>query len=59
MEQTFGTLIPHRHPVRDDEHRPASSASRIYWAMTHVMARRLTDMSTLTWRDPRVVGACT
>ncbi|WP_406482415.1 IS5 family transposase [Streptomyces sp. NBC_01615] len=57
VEQTFGTLILHRRLVRDYEHRPASSASRIYWAMTHVMARRLTDMSTLTWRDPRVVGA--
>jgi len=57
VEQTFGTLILHRRLVRDYEHRPASSASRVYWAMTHVMARRLTDMSTLTWRDPRVVGA--
>ncbi|MGW1030536.1 IS5 family transposase [Streptomyces sp. NPDC002577] len=57
VEQTFGTLILHRRLVRDYEHRPASSASRVYWAMTHVMARRLTDMNTLTWRDPRVVGA--
>ncbi|MFE9826500.1 IS5 family transposase [Streptomyces sp. NPDC005791] len=57
VEQTFGTLILHRRLVRDYEHRPASSASRVYWAMTHVMARRLTDASTLTWRDPQVVGA--
>ncbi|WP_406470192.1 IS5 family transposase [Streptomyces sp. NBC_01615] len=56
VEQTFGTLILHRRLVRDYEHRPASSASRVYWAMTHVMARRLTG-NTLTWRDPRVVGA--
>ncbi|MCX5098124.1 IS5 family transposase [Streptomyces sp. NBC_00053] len=57
VEQTFGILILHRRLVRDYEHRPASSASRVYWAMTHVMARRLTDTNTLTWRDPRVAGA--
>ncbi|WP_019067337.1 IS5 family transposase [Streptomyces hokutonensis] len=57
VEQTFGILILHRRLVRDYEHRPASSASRVYWAMTHVMARRLTDMNTLTWREPRVAGA--
>ncbi|MFB6876064.1 IS5 family transposase [Streptomyces sp. NPDC056323] len=57
VEQTFGILILHRRLVRDHEHRPASSASRVYWAMTHVMARRLTDTSTLTWRDPRVADA--
>ncbi|MFF1595473.1 IS5 family transposase, partial [Streptomyces sp. NPDC058286] len=32
VEQTFGTLILHRRLVRDYEHRPASSTSRIYWA---------------------------
>lgn len=53
----FRTLILHRRLVRDYEHRPASSASRVYWAMPHVVARRLTDASTLTWRDPQVVGA--
>lgn len=57
VEQTFGTLILHRRLVRDYEHRPASAASRVYWAMTHVMARRLTDTATLTWRDPQVTGA--
>ncbi|MFF2431668.1 IS5 family transposase [Streptomyces mirabilis] len=57
VEQTFGILILHRRLVRDYEHRPASSASRVYWAMTHVIARRLTDTNTLTWRDPRVAGA--
>ena len=30
---------------------PASSASRVYWAMTHVMTRRLTGTNTPTWRD--------
>ncbi|MDH6221547.1 IS5 family transposase [Streptomyces pseudovenezuelae] len=57
VEQTFGILILHRRLVRDYEHRPASSASRVYWAMTHVMARRLTDTNTLTWRDPQAAGA--
>ncbi|MCX4851726.1 IS5 family transposase [Streptomyces sp. NBC_00893] len=57
VEQTFGILILHRRLVRDYEHRPASSVSRVYWAMTHVMARRLTDRNTLTWRDPQVAGA--
>ncbi|MFE9688125.1 IS5 family transposase [Streptomyces sp. NPDC006285] len=57
VEQTFGILILHRRLVRDYEHRPVSSTSRVYWAMTHVMARRLTDASTLTWRDPQVVSA--
>jgi transposase len=59
VEQTFGILILHRRLVRDSEHRPASSASRICWAMTHVMARRLTDTNALTWREPQVAGAST
>lgn len=42
VEQTYGILILHRRLVRDYEHRPASSASRVYWAMTHAMIRRLT-----------------
>ncbi|MET7855455.1 IS5 family transposase [Streptomyces avermitilis] len=53
VEQTYGILILHRRPVRDYEHRPASSASRVYWAMTHVMVRRLTGTNTPTWRDPQ------
>ncbi|MET8869652.1 hypothetical protein ABZW11_42545 [Nonomuraea sp. NPDC004580] len=32
----------HRRLVRDYEHLPASSESRVYWAMTEVMSRRLT-----------------
>lgn len=55
VEQTYGLLILHRRLVRDYEHRPASSASRVYWAMTHVMARRLTHANTPTWRDPQAV----
>jgi transposase len=38
VEQTFGILSFHRRLVRDYEHRVSSSASRVYWAMTDVMA---------------------
>jgi transposase len=57
VEQTYGILILHRRLVRDYEHHPSSSASRVYWAMTHVMIRRLTFASTPTWRDPQAVTA--
>jgi transposase len=50
VEQTFGILSFHRRLVRDYEHRLSSSASRVYWAMTDVMARRLTGTSTPSWR---------
>ncbi|MYT32081.1 IS5 family transposase [Streptomyces sp. MspMP-M5] len=51
VEQTYGILILHRRLARDYEHRTASSASRVYWAMSHVMARRLTGANTPTWRE--------
>ncbi len=51
VEQTYGILILHRRLVRDYEHRPSSSASRVYWAMSHVMARRLTGANPPTWRE--------
>ena len=50
VEQTFGILSFYRRLVRDYEHRPASSVSRVYWAMTDVMARRLTGTSVPSWR---------
>ncbi|MFJ6662061.1 transposase [Streptomyces sp. NPDC091377] len=56
VEQTFGILILHRRLVGDYEHRPSSSASRVYWAMTHVMVRQLTGANTPTWRDPQAVA---
>ncbi|WP_258016646.1 hypothetical protein [Streptomyces sp. AJS327] len=59
VEQTCGILILHRRLVRDYEHRPSSSASRVRWAMTHVMVRRLTGANTPAWRDPRAVSAWT
>jgi transposase len=51
VEQTFGILSFHRRLVRDYEHRLSSSASRVYWAMTDVMARRLTGTSVPSWRS--------
>jgi transposase len=48
--QTFGILSFRRRLVRDYEHKSASSASRVYWAMTGVMARRLTGTSVPSWR---------
>ncbi len=50
VEQTFGVLSFHRRLVRDYEHRPSSSVSRVYWAMTDVMARRITGASVPSWR---------
>jgi hypothetical protein len=49
VEQALGILSFRRRLVRDYEHRPASSASRAYWAMTDVMARRITGTSR-SWR---------
>ena len=54
VEQTYGILILHRRLVRDYEQGTASSASRVYWAMSHVMARRLTGANTPTWREEAV-----
>jgi len=50
VEQTLGILSFHRRLVRDYEHRLASSVSRVYWAMTDVMARRLAGTSAPSWR---------
>jgi transposase len=50
VEQTYGTLVLHRRLVRDYEHRLSSSESRVYWAMSDVMARRLTGTSSPAWR---------
>lgn len=42
VEQTNGILMFYRRPVRDHEHRLASSRSRVLRAITSVIARRLT-----------------
>jgi len=50
VEQANGVLMLHRRLVRDYEHRAASAESRVYWAISDVMARRLTGSATLSWR---------
>jgi transposase len=50
VEQTLGTLMLHRRLVRDYESNPATSETRVYWAITDLMTRRLTRTSTPTWR---------
>lgn len=50
VEQTNGILMFYRRLVRDYEHRPASSRSRVFWAMTSVMSRRLTGATLASWR---------
>ncbi|MEU6322686.1 IS5 family transposase [Streptomyces sp. NPDC047009] len=56
VEQTLGTLILHRRLVRDYESRPASSASRVYWAETERVTRRLTGTTATSWRTPADPG---
>lgn len=50
VERAFGILVMFRRLVRDYEHRPGSSESRVYWAMTAVMVRRLTGAAAPAWR---------
>jgi transposase len=50
VEQTLGTLMLQRRLVRDYEGNPRSSESRIYWAMSSIMIRRLTGTATPAWR---------
>ena len=55
MEQTLGILSFHQRLVRDYEHRLASSALRVYWAITGVMARRLTGTCAIVWASATTV----
>lgn len=50
VEQVNGTLLLHRRLARQYDHRPDTSVSRVYWASTANMARRLTTPSP-AWRD--------
>lgn len=50
VEQTNGTLLLQRRLTREYEVNEASSESRVYWAITAIMARRLTGESPPTWR---------
>ncbi len=49
--------MPHRRLVRDYEHRPTSSASRVHGELPQVMARRLTGANTPTWRERQEMTA--
>lgn len=42
----------HRRLARDYETLPARSEAMIHLAMTDLMARRLTDETTISWRHP-------
>lgn len=50
VEQTNGILMFYRRLARDYEHRLTSSRSRVFWAMTSVMSRRLTGITLPSWR---------
>ena len=50
VEQFHGTLMLHRRLVREYETRPASSESRIWWAATANLVRRLIGTRTPSWR---------
>ncbi|MEU7473468.1 IS5/IS1182 family transposase, partial [Streptomyces sp. NPDC044984] len=50
VEQVNGTLMLQRRLARDYDHRPDNAASRVHWAATAGMLRRLTA-PTAAWRD--------
>jgi transposase len=50
VERAYGILMLYRRLVRDYEHQPRSSESRVYWAMTAVILRRLTGAAAPAWR---------
>ena len=54
VERTFAWISKHRRTVRDYERLPASREAMILWAMTALMACRLTQPSHLSRScDPR------
>ncbi|MFC4502233.1 MULTISPECIES: hypothetical protein [Streptomyces] len=46
VERAYGISVLSRRLVRDYEHRPRSPKSRVYRAMTAVILRRLTAVTT-------------
>jgi hypothetical protein len=54
--QVNGTLMLHRRLAREYDHQPDNATSRIYWASTANMARRLTTPAP-AWRDDFVAAA--
>lgn len=51
VERTFGWFGNYRRLSKDYEELPAVSEALCYWAMVHLMARRLTHGQT-AWRGP-------
>lgn len=49
-DQGKGTLLLHRRPAHEYDHRRAASVPRVYWASTVDMIRRLTTPAP-AWRD--------
>jgi hypothetical protein len=56
VEQVNGTLMLHRRLAREYDHRPDNVASRVHWASTANMLRRLTTPAP-AWRDDFVAAA--
>ena len=52
VERTLGWLMQHRRLARDYETLPDHSASMITLAMIDNLAKRLTNETTHTWRNP-------
>jgi transposase len=52
VERTLGWVMLHRRLARDYETHPINSASMIRIAMIDNLAKRATDETTITWRDP-------
>jgi hypothetical protein len=52
VERTLGWVVLHRRLARDYETHPTNSASMIRIAMIDNLAKRVTDETTITWRDP-------
>lgn len=50
-ERAYGILMMFRRLVREYDHRTETAQSRVYWAMTDTMARRLTAATAPAWRD--------
>ncbi|MFE0729518.1 hypothetical protein ACFW2X_14945 [Streptomyces antibioticus] len=50
VERAYGILMLYYGLVRGYEHKPRSSESRVRWAMTAVIPRRLTEADASAWR---------
>ncbi len=50
VEQTYGTLILQRRLTRDYENNPRTTESRLYWAASTIMMRKLTGSAAPSWR---------